>query len=401
MILKGFPRISETFISNEIRLLEDLGFSILIISMRDPGESFTNGSVKRIKAPVSYLPSQLWGNLMRLMWANLNVAVCRPRAYGRALCMSWKKILKSRTIATIKHLLQAGYLAHYALPDQGVTRLHAHSAQSPASVAQFAHVLTGLPFGLTGHAKDIYTQRPQALRDKIRHAQLVVTCTEYNRHYLKTVGGNDVCVHRVYHGIDTSQFVYQGVTPLRDDVFTILCVARMVEKKGLFTILKALAILREQGMRCTFRHVGDGPLKDRLHEEAERLGLSDSVHWLGPRPHEYMPDEYGKADAFVLACQIAENGDRDGIPNVLAESMAVGVPLVATRVSGIPELVEDEATGLLVDPDDSQGLAQALQRVLTDKELRARMIPLARKRVVDMFDNRPCAEELAQVFHEA
>lgn len=231
MILKGFPRISETFISNEIRLLEELGFSIRIIAMRDPGDPFVNNSVQQIQAPVIYLPSQLLGNLTQLLWTNLNVAISHPRAYGRALCLLWKKILKSHTVATVKHLLQAGYLVHYALPDQGITRLHAHSAHAPASVAQFAHALTGLPFGFTGHAKDIYTQRPQALRDKVRQAQLVVTCTEYNRRHLKTLGGDEVRVHRVYHGIETSLFPYRGINPLPNTPFTLLCVARMVEKK--------------------------------------------------------------------------------------------------------------------------------------------------------------------------
>lgn len=165
--------------------------------------------------------------------------------------------------------------------------------------------------------------------------------------------------------------------------------------------MQALAIVRERGLDCTLRHVGDGPLREKLHAETDRLGLTDSVQWLGPCPHEHLPKEYAQADAFVLACQKTENGDRDGIPNVLAESMSIGVPVVTTRVSGIPELITNEITGLLVEPDDPHALAQKLYRILTDRELREHMIPSAREKIVTMFDNTACIKKLAQVFHEA
>lgn len=402
MILKGFPRISETFISNEIALLEELGFKIVIISMRRPRESFTHRSVERIKAPVFYLPSQLRGNLIRLAWANLAVFVQRPAAYTHALGVMKEKFAHSRSLATLKHLLQAGYLVHHALPGQGVDRLHAHFAHSPTSVAQFAHLLTGLPFGFTGHAKDIYTQRPQALADKLSQADLVVTCTDYNRRHLADLNG--ARVQLVYHGIDNSLFAFRGVKhPEKgaDAPYRILCVARMVEKKGLDILLEAMAHLRRRGLNCRLRHIGDGPLKESLQARSRNLGLEDSVEWLGVLSHEHVVEEYNRADAFALACRIADNGDRDGIPNVLAESMAVGAPVVGVNLSGIPELVEHGKTGLLVEPADPPALADALERVLTDAALRERIIPAAREKVVNDFDNRRWTLKLAEVFHAA
>lgn len=399
-ILKGFPRISETFISNEIALLEELGFTIRLISMRHPRESFTHESVRRIQAKPLYLPSQLRGNLCRLLLANAAVACSRPRAYFRALRMLWIKCRQSRFSATCKHLLQAGFLVWHGLSDTKVTRLHAHFAHSPASVAQFAHVLSGLPFGFTAHAKDIYTQRPQALREKLRQADLVITCTEYNRRHLMMLGG--VAVHRVYHGINPDLFSFRGVQhhPGKGG-FTVLCVARQVEKKGIDTVLMALKILRDRGMNVLFRHVGDGPLREQLEQQANEIGLGEIIQWLGTLSHEQVLGEYMRADIFVLGCREAVNGDRDGIPNVLAESMAVGVPVVATTVSAIPELVTHERTGLLATPNDAVALADEMERLLTDNALRKNVILEARRRIVEDFDNRKCIKELAQVFRNA
>ena len=187
MVLKGYPRISETFISNEILLLETLGVSIHIFSMRRPRESFSHASVKRIKAAVDYLPHELLRPIFPLLYHNMRLALKRPAAYRRALAMACARFRRTRKSATIKHLLQAGYLVRRFLPGTGVTHLHAHFAHSPTSVAMFASILSGLPFSFTAHAKDIYTSNPRQLAEKIRLARFVVTCTGYNRDHLEAL----------------------------------------------------------------------------------------------------------------------------------------------------------------------------------------------------------------------
>jgi len=183
MVLKGYPRISETFISNEILLLERLGFSIHLFSMRHPREPFTHHGVKEIRAAVDYLPERLLASLPRSLYHNFQLAVKKPRNYSRAFQTAVRRFLRTRKSATIKHLLQAGYLVNHFLPGRNVVHFHAHFAHSPTSVAMFASQLSGIPFSFTAHAKDIYTSNPEQLKEKISLARFVVTCTEYNRRY--------------------------------------------------------------------------------------------------------------------------------------------------------------------------------------------------------------------------
>jgi len=399
MILKGYPRISETFISNEILLLEKLGFNLHLFSMRQPRENFTHVNVKKIRAQVDYLPETLIKPLPRLLYHNLILAAKRPGIYAAALKTAIRRFLRTRKSATLKHLLQAGYLAHRFLPASGVTHLHAHFAHSPTSVAMFTGQLTGLPFSFTAHAKDIYTSDPRQLREKIELSRFVVTCTEYNRrHLLEISDGQKTSIQRIYHGIDVDLF--SGNSAERKppgQPYRILTIARLTAKKGLPTVLRALKLLTDRGLSINHVLIGDGDDRDRILALVSALGLTSVSRWLGTQPHHAVLEHYRNADLFVLGCEVASNGDRDGIPNVLLESMAMGVPVVATAISAIPELVENGITGLLVPPRQPDRLAEAMQRMLTDQELRNRVIPAARQTVAEGFDNRRLIQDLAEV----
>ena len=400
MILKGYPRISETFISNEIRLLEKLGFAIHLFSMRQPREDFTHESVKKIRARVDYLPETLLKPLPRLLYHNLILASKRPRVYAAALKTAMRRFLRTHKSATIKHLFQAGYLANRLLPASGVTHLHAHFAHSPTSVAMFTSQLTGLPFSFTAHAKDIYTSDPRQLREKIELSRFVVTCTEYNhRHLLEISDGHKTPIHRIYHGIDADLFsgnCAEQQNPAQP--YRILTIARLTAKKGLPTVLRALKLLTDKGLSINHVLIGDGDDRDMILALVNELGLTSVTRWLGTQPHHEVLEHYRNTDLFVLGCEVASNGDRDGIPNVLLESMAVGVPVVATDISAIPELVENGVSGLLVPPRKPERLAEAMQRMLTDRELRNRIIPAARQTVVKGFDNRRLIQDLAEIY---
>jgi len=403
MILKGYPRISETFISNEILLLERLGFHIHLFSMRHPRENFTHQSINQISADVDYLPATILADLPRLMFYNLCLFARKPKIYARALKTAWRRFQRTHKSATIKHLLQAGYIVQHLLPKNQVNHLHAHFAHSPASVAMFAGQLSGLPFSFTAHAKDIYTSHPGQLKEKIALARFVVTCTEYNRrHLMKISDGGKTSIHRIYHGIDTGLFANQKepnsvVTP----PYQILTIARMTPKKGLPTVLRALKLLIRKGIAVKHTLIGDGDDRDKILALIKDLALEDVTHWIGTQPHEVVLEHYLRADLFVLGCEVAANGDRDGIPNVLLESMAMGVPVVATTVSAIPELVENEKTGLLVQPAKPDLLADAISRLLTDKELRRRVIPAARECIIRKFDNKALVGDLARIHAKA
>jgi len=402
MILKGYPRISETFISNEILLLEKLGFAVHLFSMRNPRENFSHDSIKKIRAKVDYLPETLIKPLPRLLYHNLFLAIKKPGLYSEALKIAYRRFLRTHKSATIKHLLQAGYLAHRFLPASGVTHLHAHFAHSPTSVTMFASHLTGLPYSFTAHAVDIYTSNPAQLREKIQQARFVITCTEYNRNHLSTLSdGAATPIHRIYHGIDTGLFsgncedTQNPVEPYR-----ILTVARFTAKKGLPTVLKALKQLSDRKIPLTYTLIGDGDEREKILALIKTLGLTSVTRWLGTQPHHVVLEHYQKADLFVLGCEVASNGDRDGIPNVLLESMAMGVPVVVTDISAIPELVEDGKTGLLVPPGHPRKLAEAMLRLLTDMQLRNRITVAARQRVATDFDNRQLIRDLVEVYRK-
>jgi len=402
MILKGYPRISETFISNEIRLLEKLDFAIHLFSMRRPRENFTHNSVQKIQAAVDYLPETLIKPLPQLMYHNLCLAAKKPGIYGAALKTAYHRFLRTRNSATIKHLLQAGYLVHRLLPERRVAHLHAHFAHSPTSVAMFASQLTGIPFSFTAHAKDIYTSDPGQIREKIGLARFVVTCTEYNRKHLCKLGdGHATPIHRNYHGIDITLFCDKNEIPkIPVPPYQILTVARLTAKKGLPTIYKALRILCDQGVSLQHTHIGGGEDREKVMSLIKDLDLAFVTRLLGTQPHQVVLDHYKNADIFVLGCEVAPNGDRDGIPNVLMESMAMGLPVVATDISGIPELVENQRTGLLVPPGQPDKLAAGMLRMLTDEKLRKRVITAGKQRVVGEFDNRRLIQELADIYSQ-
>ncbi len=403
MLLKGYPRISESFISTEILLLESLGIPIEIFSLRQPRESFSHEHVKKIRAPVTYLPEYVLPNGRMLLMSNLSLWRKLGPRYRRCFADAVRRAFERRRFATIRHFLQAGHLASTRLGRSSVSHIHAHFCHTPASVALFTSELTGLPFSFTAHAKDIYTSEADQLARKIDRARFVVTCTKYNAAHLADImncAPVPTPIHTIYHGIDLEFFDFK-----RDIIpgppYRILSVGRLVPKKGYDDLLMALKILDDEGIDFQFTHIGSGEMKTEIGNMSRGLGISHRIRMLGTLPHREVLSWYRKAHCFALACKVADNGDRDGIPNVLVEAMAVGLPVVATRVSAIPELVEDEVTGVLVRPEDPGAMAEALKRVLVHPETCEDCVNRAREKVERDFDNRRCVMKLHSLFRDA
>ena len=399
MVLKGYPRISETFISNEILLLESLGFNIHIISMRHPRESFSHASIKKIKARVDYLPSSIMNNILPLGFHNVMLALKKPGVYFKALKKAGVRWLRTRKSATLKHLLQAGYLVHKYLPGKNIIHFQAHFAHSPTSVALFSSMLSGVPFSFFAHAKDIYTSHPAQLKEKIDMAKFVVTCTKYNQRHLSELAGNSATpLFCVYHGINLDYFSPKINNTSCTTPYKLLTVARMTEKKGLATIYHALTVLKDKGIEFKHTLIGQGDDEEKVIKLIEKLDLQNETELCGTLTHEDVIKYYDQSDLFVLGCQIAENGDRDGIPNVMAESMAMDLPVVATNVSGLPEFLEDRISGMMVPPKDYKALAFAMETILKDDKLRKKVTLEARNRIIKSFNNKILVKDLAQVY---
>ena len=422
-ILKGFPRLSETFIANEIHLLECMGVKLRLFSIKHGDNGKVHDVVQRIRAPLFYLPeassisrrslgSWLWENFPRFAHAHWHVFRRRPAAYAATLAaataMSWRyrggSIFEPRKVF-IKEFLQAGAIAAEVLDATSVRHLHGHFCHGATTVTWLVSRMTGLPFSFTAHAKDIYLRKlnpGDLLERKLRAARFVATCTDANHRHLRQVCPECEVVHTIYHGIDTECFA-----PLRDvSVQTraplVLAVGRFVEKKGFQYLVEACASLSAQGTRLRCMIVGEKDAEyERIAATIEALGLRDVVTLAGPVSQEELRQIYAEADLFVLPCRVMDDGDRDGIPNVLAEAMAFGLPVVSTAISGIPELVADGQNGLLVPERDSAALAQAMQRLLASPELRAQLGQAARKKICTVFDSHKTTLRLKDLFLDA
>src|SRR5215469_3914287 len=399
-IVKTWPRLSETFILNEVVSLEQRGMNIRIFSVKEADPGPAHAKVAEVRAKVTYLA--LRPHWRQALFANLCSLVRQPRRYLWVLLEALVRVIRRRHLATLRDFFKAGYLVDM-LFRKPADHLHAHFATAPALVAMFAHRLCGIRYTFTAHAKDIYLNDPEMFRRKIQRARAVVTCTEYNRRFLLKEYG-PLCsgkIHCIYHGIDTSQFKFTSPRHFDSGQPVILSVARLVEKKGLGDLIAAVDILRRRG--CSFRVeiVGTGPCRGALEAQVKRLELGDHVKFLGAQAHDVVCLAYQRAAVFVLPCVITPNGDRDGIPNVLLEAMASGLPVVSTPVSGIPELIESGANGLLVPPHEPRSLADAIEKLVTSQELDERLSSAARVKLETSFSLEVSAERLLTVFAEA
>ncbi len=382
-LIKCFPRTSETFILHEILELEHQGLPLRIFSLREPSTSSVSKAVHEVQAPVTYIPTRFPLGTLTLLTAAVRRFLNAP---WRFLRIALSAVVHYRQpFVLLKHLLYAAYLADQ-FEREGITHVHAHYANTPTAVAQFVHQFTGISYSFTAHAKDIYLSRKAALAYKMRMARFVVTCTAYNQRYLAALAdhGLDGHIHCIYHGLNLRAFPADVSVPPAHPL--ILTVARLVEKKGLSYLLQACRMLKDQGYDFTCRIVGEGPLRPVLEQEICDLALTDRVELWGAKTHEWVIEMYRHATLVVLPCVIGENGDRDGIPNVLVESLYMGVPVVSTPVSGIPELITPEVNGLLVAPRDSTALVAAIARLLADPRLCCRLALAGRQTVLARFD---------------
>ena len=379
--MKGYPRLSEAFIAQEIAALERCGLDITIYSLRRPTDDRRHPVHEEIRAPVRYLPEYLLREPLRVLRAWL--AVRRTDHYRKARAVWLRDLRRDPTPNRIRRFGQALVLAA-ELP-AGIERLHAHFLHTPASVTRYAARLRGLPWSGSAHAKDIWTTPEWEKREKLADCEWLVTCTRVNRDHLAALAPAGR-VELVYHGIDLSRFAPPPATRLGGDggdarhPVTILSVARLVEKKGTDVLIDALARLPKE-LHWRFVQVGGGPLKRKLQRQAEKLGIADRISWRGALPHDEVLKEYRAADLFALACRVARDGDRDGLPNVLAEAQSQGLACVATRVSAIPELLTD----VLVQENDTAALAGALEALIRDPARRRALGEAGRARVRAQF----------------
>ena len=399
VVLKGYPRLSETFVAQELRALEQRGLLLAVFSLRRSTDAAAHPLHGEIKAPVTYLPEYLHHGPLRVFRAWRKAR--RMPGYRPALAAWRKDLWRDRTRNRARRFGQALVLASEMPAD--IVHLHAHFLHTPASVARYAAMLRGIGWSVSAHAKDIWTIPEWEKREKLAHCTWATTCTACNATHLRELAPKARPVDLVYHGIDILRFPPpRNIGSMADgrdarSPVTLLTVGRAVDKKGFDDLLQALAALPAE-QHWQLLHIGDGPRRAMLERMARELRLDDRVRWLGPQLHDVVLDAYRTADIFVLPSRIASDGDRDGLPNVLLEAQSQRVACVSTRVSGIPELIVDGVTGLLVPPRAPDALRAALSRLIGDPSLRRALGDAGYTRTTTLFSLDAGADRLAQRF---
>ena len=399
VVVKGYPRLSETFVAQELLGLEERGIHLEIWSLRRPDDPAVHPMHGEIRAPVRYLPEYLreepWRVLRGLLWG-----LRRPGA-GELFRTFWQDLKRDPTPNRARRLGQALVLARELPPD--VSHIHVHYLHTPASVVRYAALLAGRTWTFSAHAKDIWTTPDWEKREKIADSLWGVTCTAEGAAHLQALAPFPGKVSLVYHGLDLGRFpppprdrqARDGTVP--DDPVRIVSVGRAVPKKGFDDLLRALAALPPD-LAWSFTHIGGGPMLSDLRSSAQALGLGERTAFLGARAQPDVIALLRQADLFVLSAKEAASGDRDGLPNVLLEAASQGLPIVASDFAGIPELIRDGVEGRLVPPGDVAALANAIEALARDPTARAALGFAAFRRLRRDFSARMGLDLLAKRF---
>jgi len=406
-ILRFYP----TFVANEVAELSREGVEVILffpfplsVVRRSIWSKILSGG-QRNMAKAYFLPESLRSLkfLGSLLLANLYFLIFHFSKYMAVVWYSMRLLNIMRT--RIGGIVLSAYYAKI-MEKQNVTHIHSHFAQSNTLIAMLISHLTDIPFSFTAHAKDIFLASDRALlRREIVSAKFAVTISTYNKEYLVSLFDEGIRSKiRVIHcGISIRKFA-PGSPKMREEGTTILSVASgLVEKKGILYLIEACRILKDRGhtFRCLIVGQDEDGTKKREYEDLiERIHLEGVVSMMGLVPQEKLIPLYQASTMFVLPSIVDRDGDRDGVPVSLMEAMAAELPVISTHISGIPELIEDEVTGLLVNQRDPELLADAMERIMNDDRLKKKLGENGRKKVIEEFDISKNCRDLRKLFEE-
>lgn len=397
-VLNAFPVVSETFILNEFRAVERAGIEIVIFSLEDPPPGPRHGALSEVSGCVIRAPVGPWAILRAHAW----LAAHRPEGYRRALAEGLRSLRRDASSSARQEIHRFTRRFHRsvwvaeAARRHEVVHLHAHYAKEPLEVAAMVRRLAAIPYSFTAHAKDLYTSSARRLGRRLRKARFAVTCHSAGHMALAEAtepADRNKLLH-VAHGIDTRIF---NARRRRPQTGLMLAVGRLTPKKGLVNLVGACGLLRDRGVPFRCEIIGEGRLRTELRSAIDAAELSDRVRIRGFLPQEELQRRYRQAALVVSPAIRTADGNQDGLQNVVLEAMACGVPVVASRVGGIPEAIEHDRTGLLVTPGDVEALADALECLLSDPE-RAERLGAAASNELEKHDFRETVVPLVERF---
>lgn len=384
VVVSGFPRISETFILNELRQLQELGLWLRIFALKPGQQEIVHPTARLLQSHTVYVPVKLTSSLvLGALRAGFRWAVRGPGRFLRILTEFWRSGKKEREFPRWKSLLRWLWLCD-RIEGERLEKIHAHFAHDPATLAYWVYRLLEVPYSFTAHAKDIYCYSQEQLKEKLRAARFVATCTRFNGEYLQKLSPNGTPIYCLYHGLDPEHL--RPVAQPKAAPPLILSVGRLVEKKGFSDLIQACALLEQRGVAFQCQIVGEGPLRQTLEAQIQAGHLEHRITLRGALGHDRLLPLYHQASVFALPCCVTATGDRDGIPNVILEAMALELPVVSTRVSGIPEAVEHAHNGLLVEQHHPEALADAIQLLLQVPEMARQFGKEGRRIILDKFN---------------
>lgn len=389
-VMKRYPRFSETFIVNEILAHERAGMKLDIFALGQVQETHFQDAIAQVRAPVTrYNEKQRHVDSFWALFQQASKVI--PNFYMRSAALCHKN----------PHELAQGVMLAMAVCQRGIQHLHAHFGTRATTITRLASLLTGVSYTFTAHAKDIYYPYEEStnLEQKLADAAQTITVSDYNLTYLKEkYGDNANKTVRIYNGIELKRFVYSKP---ENRPRHILAVGRLVAKKGFEVLIDALAILKDRGVSIDCSIIGDGVLQSALKTRIQEAGLKKNVVLTGQKPQPDIIAAMASTAMVVAPCVISEEGDRDGLPTVLLEAMALGAPVISTDVAGIPELVRNEKTGLCVEPNNPHALADAMQRLLDDVPLRCALSHEARQLIEREYDIDKNTARLREIFTQS
>ncbi|HET6380042.1 MAG TPA: glycosyltransferase [candidate division Zixibacteria bacterium] len=389
-----YPVLTETFIDREIQGLLDRGVDLEIVSIRPPDDRLSPAQ-QALRERVTYL---LPASVGKVLAANAWALFRHPRTYVSTLVWLLTRDHGGEPRYRTALHFEAGVYAAWVLRNRAGVHIHAHFVDRAATVALVAARFLGTTYSVTAHAREIYV-KPVLLAERIGQAAFAVTCTEYNRAHLERELGTDVTSRliRLYHGIPMETYANRDGRQLVEPPL-ILSVAQLWERKGLRYLIEACALLRDRGTAFCCEIVGDGPQRGELQARIDHHRLGAQVTITGPMPHPEVLERYRRAAVFVLPCVVTDEGDRDGIPNVILEALASSLPVVTTMVSGIPEVVRDGETGRAVPERDPEALADAIAAILAEPAAALAMAERGRRLVESEFDVDRNVDRLVERF---
>lgn len=395
-IMSRFPGLSETFILREMCEMERLGWTLDLYPLIYQEESVVHDEAK------NWMRRARRPSLFEIAVANVKLVLTRPLLYFSVFFrVFWENIASPKFLSRAVVVFPKAVWMARQMSSEKIRHVHSHYATHPALAAWIINQVSGIPYSITVHAHDIFVEKSM-LHRKLLDAKYVIAISEYNRKFLGSLFGNWVVkkTHIVHCGINPDMYIPKSFATKGNVTFELLSIGSLRSYKGFTFLLDACDLLKRSGVKFRCRIVGDGELRDSLVTKIKDLNIGDVVELVGPKKQKEVAELLGQVDCYVQPSIITSTGKMEGIPVSLMEAMASELPAIATKISGIPELVRLGETGWLVPPEDPQSLANAIVQVLNNPEEAARRARGGRGLVLTEFNITITARLLSNLFNE-